>query len=55
MVRWHTYRTYSESATGYTEFDEQWSFSRLSYFACLIGVSYELPNKKERNAKKHLD
>ena len=55
MVRWHTYRTYSESATGYTEFDEQWSFSRLSYFACLIGASYELPKKKERNAKKQLD
>jgi hypothetical protein len=55
MIRWHTYRTYSESLTGYTEFDEQWSFTRLSYFAFLTGVSYELPNKKERNARKHLD
>ena len=42
VVRWHTYRTYSESLTGYSEFDEQWSFSRLSYFAFLIGTSYEL-------------
>lgn len=42
MIRWHTYRTYSESLTGYTEFDEQWSFTRLSYFALLTGITYEI-------------
>lgn len=41
MIRWHTYRTYTESLTNYTEFDEQWSFTRLSYFAFLTGVTYE--------------
>lgn len=46
MIRWHTYRTYSESLTNYTEFDEQWSFTRLSYFAFLTGVSYEFGGKK---------
>lgn len=48
MIRWHTYRTYSESATGYTEFDEQWSFTRLSYFAFLTGVSYEIGGKGKK-------
>jgi hypothetical protein len=48
MIRWHTYRTYSESLTGYTEFDEQWSFTRLSYFAFLTGVSYEIGGKSKK-------
>lgn len=42
MVKWHAYRTYSESFSEYTEFDEQWSFTRLSYFAFLGGISYTL-------------
>lgn len=46
MIRWHTYRTYSESLTNYTEFDEQWSFTRLSYFAFLTGLTYEFGGKK---------
>ena len=48
MIRWHTYRKYSESLTGYTEFDEQWSFTRLSHFSLLLGVSYELESKSQR-------
>jgi hypothetical protein len=48
MIRWHTYRTYSESLTGYTEFDEQWSFTKLSYFAFLTGITYEFDFKKKR-------
>lgn len=48
MIRWHTYRTYSESLTNYTEFDEQWSFTRLSYFAFLTGISYEFGAKKNK-------
>lgn len=43
-----TYRTYSESLTGYTEFDEKWSFTRLSYFAFLTGVSYEIGGKSKK-------
>jgi hypothetical protein len=46
MIRWHTYRTYSESLTNYTEFDEQWSFTKLSYFAFLTGLTYEFGDKK---------
>lgn len=45
MIRWHSYRTYSESLTNYTEFDEQWSYTRLSYFAFLTGVSYKFNTK----------
>lgn len=48
MIRWHTYRKYSESLTGYTEFDEQWSFTRLSHISLLLGVSYELESKSQR-------
>jgi hypothetical protein len=48
MIRWHTYRFYSESMTGYTEFDEQWSFTRLSYFAFLTGVTYEIGGYKKK-------
>ena len=48
MIRWHTYRFYSESLTGYTEFDEQWSFTRLSYFAFLTGVTYEIGGYKKK-------
>ena len=40
MIWWHSYRYYSESQTGYTEFDEQWSFTRLSYVSLLGGLSY---------------
>lgn len=40
MIRFHTYRSYTESITGYSEFDEQWSFTRLSYCAFLTGISY---------------
>lgn len=50
MIRWHTYRTYSESLTGYTEFDEQWSFTRLSYFAFLTGITYEIGGYKKESA-----
>jgi len=49
MIRWHTYRIYNESLTGYQEFDEQWSFTRLSYFAFLAGVSYEIGVPKKEN------
>lgn len=53
MIRWHTYRTYSESLTGYTEFDEQWSFTRLSYFAFLTGISYDIGGyKKKKDSPK---
>lgn len=54
MIRWHTYRIYSESLTGYSEFDEQWSFTRLSYFAFLIGATYEIGgyNKKSKHITK---
>lgn len=48
MIRWHTYRFYTESLTGYTEFDEQWSFTRLSYFAFLTGVTYEFGGSKKK-------
>jgi hypothetical protein len=51
MIRWHTYRKYSESLTGYTEFDEQWSFTRLSHFSLLLGVSYELEGRSRRDIK----
>ncbi|MFM6994521.1 MAG: hypothetical protein ACKOWO_05315 [Sediminibacterium sp.] len=40
MIWWHSYRYYSESSTGYTEFDEQWSYTRLSYVSLLGGISY---------------
>jgi hypothetical protein len=42
MIRWHTYRTYSESYTGYSEYDSQWSFTRLSHFSFTIGLSYSI-------------
>ena len=48
MIRFHTYRTYSESLTGYSEFDEQWSVTRLSYFSLNCGVSYRLDVKKKK-------
>ena len=47
MIRWHTFREYSESLTGYYEYDEQWSFTRLSYFSFLTGVSYTFNFKKK--------
>ncbi|MEZ4890082.1 MAG: hypothetical protein R2779_05845 [Crocinitomicaceae bacterium] len=50
MIRWHTYRIYYESLTGYSEFDEQWSFARLSYFAFLIGATYDIGGYKKKNA-----
>ena len=42
MIWWHSYRYYSESETNYTEFDEQWSFTRLSYLSLLGGISYSI-------------
>ena len=42
MLSFHTYRTYSESETGYSEYDEQQTVSRLSYFSLLGGVSFGL-------------
>lgn len=50
MIRWHTYRIYNESLTGYSEFDEQWSFTRLSYFAFLIGATYEIGGYQKKSA-----
>lgn len=47
MIWWHAYRYYSESQTGYTEFDEQWSFTRLSYVSLLGGVSFVIGNDKK--------
>ena len=47
MLHWHTSRSYTESVSGYSEYDEQWSFTRLSYFAFLTGVSYTLDLKKK--------
>ncbi len=49
MIRWHTYRIYHESLTGYSEFDEQWSFTRLSYFAGLIGMTYDFNFRKKKD------
>jgi hypothetical protein len=40
MIWWHSYRYYAESETNYTEFDEQWSFTRLSYVSVLGGITY---------------
>jgi hypothetical protein len=51
MIWWHSYRYYSESLTGYTEFDEQWSFTRLSYISLLSGFSYELFRDKPKKSK----
>lgn len=45
MIWWHSYRYYSESQTGHTEFDEQWSFTRLSYVSLLGGFSYTIFNE----------
>lgn len=46
MIWWHSYRYYAESETNYTEFDEQWSFTRLSYVSFLGGVSYSIFSTK---------
>jgi hypothetical protein len=46
MIWWHSYRYYSESETNYTEFDEQWSFTRLSYVSFLGGISYSIFSRK---------
>lgn len=52
MIKWHTYRTYTESFTGYSEYDNQWSFTRLSHFSLTIGVSYKINfNNKAHNNK----
>lgn len=53
MIRWHTYRVYSESLTNYSEFDEQWSFTRLSYFAFLIGATYEIGGYKRNSTHRN--
>lgn len=42
MVYWHTYREYYESNTSYTEYDDQWSYSRLSYLTAGLGISYNI-------------
>lgn len=47
MIRFHTFRSYTESISGYSEFDEQWSVTRLSYFSFQGGVSYKLDLKKK--------
>jgi hypothetical protein len=51
MIWWHSYRYYSESISGYTEFDEQWSFTRLSYISILSGFSYALFREKSMEVK----
>ncbi len=51
MIWWHSYRYYSESISGYTEFDEQWSFTRLSYISILGGFSYALFREKSMEVK----
>lgn len=48
MIWWHSYRYYSESETNYTEFDEQWSFTRLSYLSLLGGISYSIFKEKPK-------
>jgi len=49
MIWWHSYRYYSESETNYTEFDEQWSFTRLSYLSLLGGISYSIFKEKPKH------
>jgi hypothetical protein len=49
MIWWHSYRYYSESETNYTEFDEQWSFTRLSYCSLLGGISYSIFKEKPKH------
>lgn len=53
MLKWHTYRTFTESNTGYSEYDHQWSFSRLSYFEWLVGVSYDIGGYKKKEKVKN--
>lgn len=49
MIKWHTFRIYSESLTGYSEYDSQWSYTRLSHFSLKIGISYKI-NISNQNA-----
>lgn len=46
MVKWHSYRLYTESLSNYTEYDEQWTFTRLSYYSLQIGLSCKLGLRK---------
>ncbi len=46
VLRFHSYRSFHEFDSGYTEFDEQWSVSRLSHYSLLTGVSFRFGEKK---------
>jgi len=48
VLRFHSYRYFHEFDSGYTEFDEQWSVSRLSHYSLLTGVSFRFGDKKKK-------
>lgn len=51
MLSWHSYREFEEPAIGYKEFDEQWTYTRLSHFELNVGVTFQIDLKKKNKDK----